>query len=251
VLRTEPARRVAIAGATGLIGSQLARLAERAGHTVVPLSRSTGVDLTVPGSVGGRLDGVDTLVDVTRSPSMDREKAVEFFTTVASNLADAAHAAGVRRTVVLSIVGVEESQDYDWYVATLAHERATRRLAPDPCVLRATQFHEFPEQVLHRSRTGDEAAVMDIPIQPVASAEVARTLLDMSTDERSGDVDLAGPRPESLVDLVGRLVVLRGDPVVVVPEQAPASMARGSLLPGPDALIRGPDWQTWAQSAYA
>lgn len=238
-----------MAGGTGLVGSQVALLAAAAGHEVVTLSRATGVDLLAPGSVGGRLAGVDAVIDVTRSPSMDVGRAVEFFTRVAATLGAAARAAEVTRTVVLSIVGIEESQDYPWYVATLAHERATRRHAPGPSVLRATQFHEFPGQVLARSRHGGRVGVMRMPLQPVESGAVAQELLRRATDDGIGDVQVAGPRREELVDLVGRLARIRGDDVVLDAVAAPASMAGGSLLPGPEAVIRGVDWQTWAERA--
>lgn len=242
-------QRLAVAGATGLIGSQVVRIASTAGYEVVALSRSAGVDLTDPDAIGDRLDGVDTVIDVTRSPSMVEQDAVDFFTTVARNLGAAARSAGVRRTVLLSIIGIEESQDFGWYVATLAHERATREYAPGPQVLRATQFHEFPGQVLDRARRGTRAQVMSMPTQPVASAEVAQLLFEMATGAEAGDRQLAGPRQENLVDLVRRWVALRGDDVEVEPVPAPASIAGGSVLPGPDALVRGVDWETWAREA--
>ena len=207
--------RIAIAGATGLIGAQVVRLARAAGHEVVELSRSRGVDLTEEGSLDGRLDGVDALVDVTRSPSMETDAATAFFTTVAANLGRAAHAAGVGRTVVLSIVGAEQSQDYGWYAATFAHERTTLEHAPGPQVLRATQFHEFPGQILQRSLDGSKAAVMDWPTQPVDSAEVARQLFEMSVTDGPDVVEIAGPRRERVADLVRRLVALRGDDIGV------------------------------------
>jgi uncharacterized protein YbjT (DUF2867 family) len=244
-------KRLAVAGATGLIGAQVVHLASAGGYDVVALSRRAGVDLTDPHAIGDRLDGVDAVIDVTRSPSMVEQEAVDFFTTVAANLGAAARAAGVRRTVVLSIVGIEQSQDYGWYVATLAHERATRAHAPGPRVLRATQFHEFPGQVLDRARDGKRARIMAMPTQPVASVEVARLLVEMATDAGRGDVELAGPRQEDLVDLVRRWVALRGADVEVEPVPAPASLANGSVLPGPHALVRGVDWATWARAQAA
>lgn len=244
-----------MAGATGLIGSQAVRIAAAAGHQVAGLSRSGGVDLTDPAALGDRLRGVDAVIDVTRSPTMDPHAAAEFFTTVARNLGTAARAAGVRRTVVLSIVGIEQSQDFGWYVATLAHERATREHAPGARVLRSTQFHEFPGQVLARARRSGRAEIMDMPTQPVASEEVARLLVELATEDpdadHGGGVEIAGPRRESLVDLVRRLVVLRGEDVEVEPVPAPTSMAGGSVLPGPHALIRGEDWETWVRAAMA
>lgn len=138
--------RIAVAGSSGLIGSQVCRLAGEAGHEVVRLSRTDGVDLLDPDAVAKALVGVEAVVDVSRPSRMDLASAREFFTTVARNLGAAGREAGVRRTVVLSIVGVDRGQDYDWYVATLAHEQAIREHALGASVLRTTQFHEFPGQ---------------------------------------------------------------------------------------------------------
>lgn len=241
--------RVAVAGSSGLIGSQVSRVARAAGHDVVGLSRADGVDLLDADAVADALAGVEVVVDVSRPSRMDLASAREFFTTVARNLATEGRCAGVRRTVVLSIVGVDRGQDYDWYVATLAHEQATRELAPGPRVLRSTQFHEFPGQVLERALAGRDprgrVEIMDVPIQPVDSAEVARALVDLSIDPGSGDEQLAGPRAERLVGLVTDLVAHHGLDLEVLPGPAPASMAGGSMLPGSDVTTAGVDWHTW------
>ena len=52
--------RIAIAGATGLIGRQLTTLARTEGHEVVEIARETGFDLLSPTGLGNALDGVDT-----------------------------------------------------------------------------------------------------------------------------------------------------------------------------------------------
>lgn len=242
--------RIAVAGSSGLIGSQVVGLARAAGHEVVGLSRTDGVDLLDPAAVRGALAGVEAVIDVTRPSSMGLEPARDFFTTVAAHLATEGRRAGVRRTVVLSIVGVELGQDYDWYVATLAHERATLDRAPGAAVLRTTQFHEFPGQVLARAlqeADGTDVEIMDVPLQPLASAEVARGLLELAlggTDHR----ELAGPRPERLVDLVRDLVTHDGLDATVRPGPAPASMAAGSMLPGPGVDTVGVDWHTWLRN---
>lgn len=236
--------RMAVAGASGLIGAQLTRLARAAGHEVVELSRRAGVDLTRPDAVGDQLSGVEVVVDVTGPPP--GSDPARFFPTVAAHLGAAATASGVSRTIVLSIVGVDRSPDHAFYAATLAHETAAREHAPGVRVVRATQFHEFPEMVLRRAVRGGFADVMDMPTQPVDSSEVARTLLGAATGRIEGDLDLAGPRPERLVDLVREVVRRSGERIEVVPVPAPPSVAGGSVLPGPDALIRGIDWRTWA-----
>ena len=132
--------RIAIAGATGLIGSQLTALARKEGHDVVEISREAGIDLLAPDGLAEVLAGADAVVDVTACPM---DQAGTFFPAVARNLGGAATAAGVRRSVVLSIVGVDRSPDYDYYVAKLAQEQAYRETAPGAVVLRATQFHDF------------------------------------------------------------------------------------------------------------
>ncbi len=237
--------KIAIAGSTGLIGRQVRAAAEEAGHDVVGLARQTGFDLLAPAGLTDALAGVDAVIDVTQSPSLDGAEATAFFEAVARNLGRAAREAGVRRTVLLSIVGTDASPDHGYYVAKVAHENATRAAAPGPVVLRATQFHEFAGQMLDGNRDGDVTRVIDVPTQPVASAEVAALLLELATAETAADTELAGPAVERLVAQVRLLAARRDDGIAVEVVPGPASMAGGSMLPGPAALIRGPRWEDW------
>jgi uncharacterized protein YbjT (DUF2867 family) len=238
--------RIAVAGATGLVGSRVTALARAQGHEVVELARSTGFDLLNPDArLTEALVGVEAVIDVTSSPSLDGDEAKAFFTTVAENLGRAATAAGVRRTVVLSIVGTDLSPDFPYYVAKFAQENAYRAHAPGVLVVRATQFHEFPIQTIDWYRDGDVVYALDAPTQPVAIAEIAALLVSAAVGEVTGDVDLAGPKAEHMVDLVERVVERRGLNLKVQPAPTPDSMMKGSMLPGPNALLRGPDWETW------
>jgi uncharacterized protein YbjT (DUF2867 family) len=238
--------KIAVAGATGLVGSQVTALARGQGHEVVELARSTGFDLLHPDQrLAQALTGVQAVLDVTSSPSVDGNEALVFFTTVAENLGRAATAAGVQRTVVLSIVGTDLSPDFPYYVAKFAQEQAYRASAPGVLIVRATQFHEFPVQVTDWYRDGDVVHVPDVPTQPVATAEIAALLVSAAVGEVPGDVDLAGPKAERLVDLVERVIESRGVDFKVEIAPTPQSLANGSMLPGPNALLRGPDWQTW------
>ena len=58
--------RIAIAGATGLVGRELVAIARAAGHDVVELSRSQGTDLVEGTGIEHTLEGVSTVVDVTQ-----------------------------------------------------------------------------------------------------------------------------------------------------------------------------------------
>lgn len=240
-----------MAGSSGLIGHQVVRLAQAAGHEVVGLSRSEGVDVLDPAAVGPALAGVDVLVDVVRAPTMEQRAATDFYERAAAVMGAAARSAGVRRTVVLSIVAIDEGQDYGWYAATLAHERAVRRHAPGPCVLRATQFCEFPGQVLQRalaerpSGAARPAPIMDVELAPIESAEVARALVELAVAAEPRDEQVAGPGRERLVQLVRDLVAHQRRGIEVVPGPAPASMAGGSMLPGEGVPRRGRTWHEW------
>jgi uncharacterized protein YbjT (DUF2867 family) len=243
--------RIAIAGATGLIGSQLTALARKEGHDVVEIARETGFDLLAPepGQLEAALAGAEALVDVTQGPALVEDEATRFFTTVAGNLGRAATVTGVARTVVLSIVGVDRTPDYGYYNAKLAQERVARDTAPGVRVLRATQFHDFARQMFEWNRDGDVTRVIDVPTQPVDTVEIVRLLLELATGAVDHDVELAGPRPERLVDLVERYAAHVGSAVTVEPVDAPASLAAGAMLPtGPDVLVRGIDWQTWLET---
>jgi uncharacterized protein YbjT (DUF2867 family) len=185
-------------------------------------------------------------VDVTASPGIDGDESTKFFTTVARNLGEAATSAGVARTVVLSIIGVDKMPDYAYYAAKLAQEQAVREHAPGPRILRAAQFLNFPSQMLQWSRQGDVVTLPEMKTQPVAVEEIARLLLALADGSESRtQVELAGPKPEDLADLVRQLVARRGEQVTVETRVESQAMADGACLPGPDAVIAGPDFATW------
>lgn len=241
--------RIAIAGATGLIGSQLTTLARAEGHDVVEIARDTGFDLLSPdtGQLEAALVGADAAVDVTSTGGLLSDaETLDFFTGVARNLGRAASAAGVARTVTLSIVGIDRSPDYGYYVAKLAQEEAARDAHAGAVVLRATQFHDFARQMFEWNRDGDVTRVLDVATQPVDTREIVRVLLDLATGALTGDAQLAGPRPERLVDLASRYAVHVDSGVRVVPVDGPPSLMAGAMLPeGDDVLLRGIDWDTW------
>ncbi|KAA1399949.1 SDR family oxidoreductase [Aeromicrobium ginsengisoli] len=238
--------RIAVAGSTGLVGRNVVAAATAAGHEVVGLARENGIDLTSPDGLAERLAGVDAVIDVTASPGIEGDAARTFFTTVARNLGEAATAAGVSRSVVLSIIGVDAMPDYGYYEAKLAQEQAVIEHAPGPRILRAAQFLNFPAQMLEWSRQGDVVTLPEMKTQPVAVEEIARLLLALAdgTETRT-HVELAGPKPEELADLVRQVAAHRGVDVKIETRVESQAMADGACLPGPDAVIAGPDFATW------
>ena len=71
-----PARpSVAVAGGTGLVGSTLVASLRAAGHEVLVLSRSHGIDLVEGTGLAKVLRGVEVVVDTTSTPATDATPA--------------------------------------------------------------------------------------------------------------------------------------------------------------------------------
>src|SRR5215210_4752095 len=141
--------RIAVAGGTGVVGAYVVEALGRRGHEPVVLARSRGVDVVSGDGVATALRDVEAVVDVTNRVTLNRRKARDFFSTTTRRLLEAERSAGVRHHVVLSIVGVDRV-DTGYYAAKLAQEELVRGDAVPFTILRATQFHEFPGQLLRR-----------------------------------------------------------------------------------------------------
>ena len=115
--------KIAVVGATGRVGRHVVDVLEGRGHGVVAVSRGHGVDVITGTGLDAGLAGVDCVVDVATGPSADRNEATRFFTTAAANLQRASTQAGVRRIVVVSIIGIDRFQD-GYNAAKSAHEQA-------------------------------------------------------------------------------------------------------------------------------
>lgn len=237
-----------MAGGTGVVGRHVVKAVSAAGHEPVVLARSHGVDLTTGVGLEEALDGVSAVVDVSNVTTLSRRTAERFFVLAAKNLLTAARHAGVGHHVVLSIVGVDRSP-LGYYRAKLRQEQVVLSGPVPATVLRATQFHEFADQILARV-PGPVAVVPRMRTQPVAASEVATHLVEIALGEpRARTADLAGPEVHDLVDLARQVSHARGLGRRIVPVRLPGGAGRamtdGSLLPAQDGLrgeVRFADW---------
>jgi len=247
-------RKVAVTGATGRVGRHIVDVLERGGEDVVPISRSNGVDVITREGLPEALQGVESVIDAATWPTPEEEPATEFFTTAARNLQTLGERAGVRRIVVVSIIGVDRFTG-GYSAAKLAHER-TMLAGPIPVrILRAAQFHEFVTQIVDWGRQGDVAYVPRMRTQLVAARTVAEALADLATGpeaESNGSPieEIAGPQEERLAEMARLLAARDADPVQVeevVNEADPDHdlYENGTLLPGPDAKLAGPTFAEW------
>jgi uncharacterized protein YbjT (DUF2867 family) len=245
--------KIAVAGATGRVGRHVADVLAERGHEVVPMSRATGVDVVTGAGLDEALAGVQVIVDAATTPSPDEESATAFFTASARNLQEAGARAGVERIVLISIVNTDRNTG-GYGAAKFRHEQALQEGSVPVHVLRATQFHEFVEQLMEWSRRGDVMMVPEMQTQLVAARTVAEAAADLATGASDARMsEIAGPQPERLVE-VARIL---GADVPI--EEQPADRddpdavlwADGGLLPGPGAKLAGPTFEEWARLTVA
>jgi uncharacterized protein YbjT (DUF2867 family) len=246
--------RIAVTGATGRVGRPVVDILESCGYDVVPISRSQGVDVITGEGLDDALAGVDTIIDLATGPSPDRQAATEFFTTSARNLRDAGERAGVRRLVLVSIIGIDAFEG-GYNAAKVAQEQA-HLAGPIPTrIVRAAQFHEFVEELMRWGRQGDVSYVWKMQTQLVSARTVAEALVDLATasdaEFRAAETtEIAGPRAERLVDAARLVAARRGDNLRVEETSDPSDpdserYAGGAALPGPNAKLAGPTFEEW------
>lgn len=226
--------RMAVAGGTGLVGRYVVTELIDAGHDPVVLSRTQGVDLASGAGLDQALADAQVLIDVSNVATLSRKRSVDFFSAATRNLQEAGVRAGVRHHLVLSIVGVDRVNT-GYYAGKRRQEELAMDGPIDATVLRSTQFHEFAEQTLARSR-GPVAVVPRLRVQPIAAREVANMLVTLALGPAAGYApELAGPEERDLVDMVRRLVkarrLRRALLPVPVPGAAGRAIAEGALLP--------------------
>lgn len=243
--------RIAVAGGTGQAGGEAAATARQRGHDVVVLARSRGVDLLTGAGVDAALDGVDAIIDASGARGDDDPRV--FHETAVRRFAQS----GARHLVVLSIVNCDRAASYPLYGAKLAQERAAEAGGIPFTIARSTQFHEFAGQVWGFGTKGFLHFAPRMRTQPVAVAEVGARLVDLAEAAPAGGraPDFAGPREESLVDMVRAWARAVGRSSRIVPVNLPGEFGRaqrdGSLLPGPDAELGIQTFDEWVSTLRA
>ncbi len=241
--------RIAVAGATGNIGTLTVAALERDGHEVTRISRSLGVDLSTGDGLDDALAGVAVVVDVTNGPATDRDETVAYFGTATRNLLAAEERAGVRHHVLLSIVGVGGIEGNAHYAGKREQERLVAAGSVPWTIVPATQFHDFAAMVASWTEQDGAATIAPLLVQPIAPADVADVLAELAVGGPRGRyVDVAGPDPQDLVDMARRTLQAHGREVRLVPTWSGMfgpEMAGDVLLPGGGARIAPTSFDEW------
>jgi uncharacterized protein YbjT (DUF2867 family) len=241
--------RIAVAGATGRIGTLTAAALERAGHEPVPISRATGADAYTGAGLDAALRGADAVIDTMNNPTQNEAEVVDFFGTTTANLLAAEQRAGVRHHVLLSIVGVDHGQKVPHYAGKREQERLVTQGSVPWTIVRATQFHDFAATVAGWTARDGVATIAPLLVQPIAQADVAAELAEVAVGEPlRAAIDIAGPQTQDLVDMARRTLAVRGQEITLVPTWRGVfglDMAGEVLLPGEGARLTPTSFEDW------
>ncbi|MET9875745.1 SDR family oxidoreductase [Actinacidiphila glaucinigra] len=240
--------KIAVIGGTGLIGSQVVKNLEAAGHEAVPHSLSTGVNLLTGEGVVEAVAGADVVVNLTNSPTFD-EASPAFFQTSMDNLVTASEKGSVGHMVILSIVGVDQVPELDYYRAKTLQEDILKAGSIPYSIVRATQFMEFMEATMSWTTDGDTVRLPRTPLQPIAAADVARMVAEVASGPPlNGTVDIAGPDVFPLEEIGRITIAAKGDGRTVVVDDTAGmfAVAQGDVLTGgSDARIAPTHYRDW------
>ncbi|OBK73287.1 SDR family oxidoreductase [Mycobacterium sp. 1274761.0] len=210
--------KIAVIGASGLIGSKLVDLLTTDGHDVAAASRNTGVDVLTGEGLAEALSGAEVLIDVLNSPDFSDGPVMDFFTTSTTNLVEEAKKAGVGHYVALSIVGLDGLPESGYLRAKVAQEQIITASGVPYTLVRATQFAEFTDQITESLVVGDEVRVPDALIQPIAADQVAADVARAAVAAPlNGYTNIGGPQKISFEQMARDSLARRGEqkPVVV------------------------------------
>jgi uncharacterized protein YbjT (DUF2867 family) len=213
--------KIVLIGGSGLIGRQTAPRLRALGHEVLSASPSSGVNTITGEGLAAALTGAEVVVDVSNAPSWEDQAVLDFFETSSRNLLAAEKVAGVRHHVALSVVGTDRLQASGYFRAKLAQEKLIAAGGIPYTILRATQFFEFVGSIAQTLSDGNTIRVSSVLMQPILSDDVAAALADVAiAAPQNAILDLAGPDPIRMDELVRLYLAAKNDPREVITDPA-------------------------------
>jgi uncharacterized protein YbjT (DUF2867 family) len=242
--------KIVVIGGTGLIGSKVVEKLKSKGHEAIAAAPNTGVNTITGEGLIEVLRGAQVVVDVANSPSFDDQPAMDFFQTAGKNITTAEIATGVKHHVALSVVGTERLQASGYFRAKLAQEAKIKNSPTPYTIVRATQFFEFLRGIAQSGTEGNTVRLSHSLFQPMAAEDVAAAVVKAAlAPPVNGTVEVGGPEPFYLDELVGKVIAYDKDPrkVVVDPEALYFNVKLNdkSLVPEANAQLGPTRFEWW------
>jgi uncharacterized protein YbjT (DUF2867 family) len=242
--------KIVVIGGTGLIGTKFVKDLRQRGHDVVAASPSSGVNTLTGEGLAEALTGAQVVIDVANSPSFEDNAVLEFFETSGRNLLAAEAVAGVRHHVALSVVGTDRLLASGYFRAKMAQENLIKASSIPFSIVRATQFFEFVGAMAESATDGQTVRLPPVRMQPIASEDVAAALAGVAIAEPlNGTVELAGPEPIRMDELVRRFLIASRDTRQVITDPQASYFGTAvndqSLTPGEGPRIGPTRFEDW------
>lgn len=257
--------RVLVTGATGTLGTELLAQFHEEGYTVRIASRSTApsslpsdlewarIDLTDGTGLRAAVAGVDVVVHAATSPPNERPylKPAAVDVDGTERLLERCEAAGVGRFVYPSIVGID-AVPYSYYGHKLRAERLVEDAAVQSVVVRATQFHEFLDQLFRPLRWSPVWALpTGFRYQPVTAGEAATEISRYVSGTVPADrPEIGGPEVLTLGELASAwtdaLDVRRPTVGLPLPGETAGALREGALTT-PENRQGSTTWEEWLE----
>lgn len=246
--------KIVVIGGTGLIGSKTVERLRKKGHEVLPSSPNSGVNTITGEGLAEALTGAQVVIDLANSPSFEDKAVLEFFETSGRNLLAAGKAAGVKHHIALSVVGAERLPDSGYLRAKMAQEKLIREAGIPYTIVHSTQFFEFLDGIAQSATAGDTIALPSAYFQPIASDDVADIMADVALSAPlNGVIEIAGPEPVRMSDLVARFLKAKDDPRKVIADPHAryfgTELDDRSLVPGDHPRIGAIRFEDWFSQA--
>lgn len=244
--------KIVVIGGTGLIGSKLIKKLRDLGHEAVAASPSTGVNTLTGEGLAEVLKGANVVVDVANSPSFEDKAVLEFFETSGRNLLAAEKAAGVGHHIALSVVGTDLLSESGYFRAKEVQENLIKASKMPYTIVRATQFFEFLGSIAESSADGQTIHLPPSYFQPISSDDVAAFLLQAVLEKpHNGIIEIAGPEPFRLSELVEQYLKATGDHRKVVSDDQAPYFGMGSLanrlMPSKNPRLGSTHFKRWVE----
>jgi NADH dehydrogenase len=231
--------RIVVAGGSGFIGRALVRRLVEVGADAVVMTahpersaariRELGAsvvtgDLQHPGSLPGALDGAEVVVQTLTFPSFPVEKPSKGWTFEGfehrgtERLVSAAVAAGAKRFVYVSGVGVAPDAEKVWHRAKWHGEQAVLGAALDPVVIRPSWVYGPEDRALNRfvafARSSPVVPVIgdgSQRVNPVFVDDVA-TVLEQAARPAgpTGVFEIGGPQVLTMNEILRTMLEVMG-----------------------------------------
>jgi uncharacterized protein YbjT (DUF2867 family) len=248
--------KIVVIGGTGLIGSKLVNKLREQGHDAIAASPNSGVNSVTGEGLAEVLKGASVTVDVTNSPNWEDAAVLKFFETSTRNLLTYGSAAGVGHHIALSVVGTERLSESGFFRAKIAQENLIKASSTPYTIVQATQFFEFVKGIADISMVGDKVHLPPAFFQPMAADDVATGVARVAVGPPiNGTVEIAGPEPFRLDELVRRRLAALKDPREVITDPnarySGARVGENTLLPGNQARLGETRFETWLSQSAA